>query len=170
MKYGSNWDPENLLLDFEEKEKIYRYALEFLEHKEGKSIKQGSGSDFEYDLLGFTAEYIAHKQLGIPFNWNFDRKYRLDDIVFKDKNGRSYVGDVKGSYYSNELHISKWKWNDLEKIDALLLVTVSRDFWSGRIIGIISSKRFKTLAKLKTYNSEMYCVDAKYLTKVEDVI
>jgi len=153
-----------------EQQKIREYAEKFLKHKEGAGMKQGSASALEYDILGFTGEYIVHKQFGKPFQWEFDKVKRFDDIalLYKDT---AVVCDVKSNYGGRELRIPKWQIDEDKDrgIDAYILVRVNKNFTSGEVIGVISKKRFKEIAKLKTYNTECYCVSDSDLSDISEL-
>jgi hypothetical protein len=151
-------------------EKIKDYAQRFLEHQEGKSVKQGGKDDLYYDIMGFTGEYIVHKQFEKEFDWDFDRKQRFDDIVLLYKD-RAVVCDIKSSLTDRELRVPRWQIDeDRDRgIDAYILVDLEEDFTGGEIVGIVSKDRFKELAVLKKYNTECYCLDSVHLNSLEDL-
>lgn len=154
-----------------EQQKIRDYAEKFSEHKKGKSVKQGSASGLEYDLLGFTGEYIVHKLFNKPFQWEFDKKQRFDDIVllYKDK---AIVCDIKSSYTANELRVARWHIDNPdygENVDAYILVKVNKEFDGGEVMGIISKKKFREVAQLKMYNTACYCVNRNKLSNLDEL-
>ncbi len=156
-------------LTAQEVEKIKDYTERFLKFKRNKpNYKQGGGSDYEYDRMGFTGEYLVYKYFGREndFEWEFDKHRRFDDIILKYKNERDLVVDVKTSYTGNELRVAKWHIDDggMYNVDAFILVKVSRDFKSGEVVGIISMERFKKLAVVKKYNSKCYCLEKGFLS------
>ena len=152
-----------------EQKKIRDYAERFLEHKKGKGKKQGKGDALEYDILGFTGEYIVHKYFNKPFLWDFDKKKRYDDIVLL-YNDKAITCDVKSSYSANELIVARWHIDGDKKadnVDAYILVKVTKEFDGGEIMGVISKKRFIEIAELKMYHSACYCVSKDELSSID---
>ena len=153
-------------LDIIEQGKIRDYAERFLEHKKkGISYRYSNYNDLTLDMLGFTGEYIVHKYFGKPFNWEFEKKKVQEDIVilYKDK---ALGCDVKSSFIADELRVPQWLL-DQPNIDAFILVKVKRDFSGGEILGIISKKKFKYLAKKK---EKSFYVDSLVLSPIEDTL
>jgi hypothetical protein len=154
-----------------EQTKIRDYAERFLEHKKGQSRKQGGASDIEYDLLGFTGEYIVHKYFNKPFEWDFDKRKRFDDIVLLH-NDKAIVCDIKSSYSANELRVARWHIDNPKyagNVDAYILVRVNEELDGGEIRGIISKKKFKEVAQLKMYRTACYCVNRNKLSPLDEL-
>ena len=153
-----------------EQKKIEDYAQRFLEHKKGKSVKQGGKDDLYYDKLRFTGEYIVHKHFNKQFEWDFDRKQRFDDIILLYKDS-AVVCDIKSSVSATELRVPKWQIDEDKDrgIDIYILVSIEEDFSGGDIVGIVSKKVFKKQAVLKKYNSECYCLGSEYLSSIDNL-
>lgn len=155
-----------ITLDPIEREKIRDYAERFLEHKRGRdNFRCSAYGDLTCDLIGFTGEYIVHKYFGKPFDWDFSKKKVQRDIVilYKDK---ALGCDVKSSFIADELRVPQWLL-DQPNIDAFILVKVERGFSGGEILGIISKKKFKELAKRK---GDSFYVDSLVLSPIEDTL
>jgi hypothetical protein len=153
-------------LDSSEQSKIRDYAERMLEHKgRESSFKQSNYDDLTMDLMGYTGEYIVHKYFGMHFNWEFEKKKVQEDIIilYQDK---ALGCDIKSSFIADELRVPKWLL-DQPDIDAFILVRVERDFSGGEILGIISKKKFKELARRK---GKSFYIDSLVLSPIEDTL
>jgi len=155
-------------LTVEEQEKIRDYAERMFDFKSGQEDKkQGDGDGLMYDKMGYTAEYMVHKLFERDFGWDFVEGKIEGDITLKCEM-IDVVCDIKGSFQDRYLRVPKWQIeNKVSILDAYIFVHLKEDFTGGEIVGLISRKRFKEKAELKTYTTECYSLDTKHLKSVE---
>lgn len=159
-----------------DRELLKDYAQRFVEHKKDSKVKQESKhkTPLELNLKGFTAEYIFKKYMGVPFSWDFNPNYEVEDIClqYKDVN---YVCDVKSSIYRVngrlvlgvvdrvlEKHIKE------KNVQAFIAVRVAQDCTGGEVLGIVTLKKFCRHKFMHTFDTPVPCMDLKYLTPITE--
>ena len=144
---------------------IKDYAKGVLKHKgvdTSLKFQYGKGEPLQYDIKGYTGEFVVHKHFGITMP-EYNPEYTKKDILL-DHNGKQLVCDIKTTVYPAKL---LYGWGKIltvgekivesnqmdKKIDAFIAVDINKDYTAADILGIISWERFVALKKTHSFSN-----------------
>jgi len=151
-------------LTYDEIELAASYARQIDDNKKKRGViskkQDKKRSDFEILHEGICCEMAVYKHLGIPYKVTLYRGGDKIDLMYKGfKCSIKKVGDGK-------LRIAKWQ-KDYDCDIYIGVEVISQE--SYRLVGAISKKRFNENCYIKTYNSDMWCVDIDLLKRFKNV-